>query len=235
VTVEVNFLAALMLGLLGSVHCVGMCGGIAGALAAGTAARSQTRQRMLVLSYNVGRILSYMIAGALAGGFGGVAFYAIWPGQGARVGMLVAAVFMIALGLYLSGWWRVLTLVEQAGAVIWRRLEPAARRFLPVRRIPQALLVGAVWGWLPCGLVYSALTWSLASGSVTSGAILMGAFGIGTLPTVLAMGFGARWLARVCARPAVRRGAGLVLIAMGVYAIWAAMTGAHSLHSHHAA
>jgi sulfite exporter TauE/SafE len=111
----------------------------------------------LVLAYNAGRILSYTAAGILMGSMGYLATHLIAIHQGQRVLQLVAGLFMVALGLYLGGWWQGLTKLEQLGAVIWRRIQPLARPLLPVRAAPQALLLGMVWGWLPCGLVYSVL------------------------------------------------------------------------------
>src|SRR5690606_24393006 len=138
------------------------------------------------LAYNVGRIASYALAGA-AFGYIGSRLLTLTP-DARLVARLVAGGFMVALGLYLTGWWRLLGALERAGGRLWRHLEPIGRRFLPVDHPGKAFLVGMVWGWLPCGMVYAALAWSLTAGSALEGAALMGAFGAGTLPALLAAG-----------------------------------------------
>ncbi len=216
---EVGYLGAFLVGLLGGVHCVGMCGGIVGALTLGLpeAQRSGWGQLPYQLAYNLGRIASYTLAGALVGGLGLLlaGMMPVYLAQRALQGL--AAVFMIALGLYLAGWWMGLRRVEQAGGSIWRRLEPFGRKLLPVRSPAQALLLGLVWGWLPCGLVYSVLIWTVSAGGVLEGAGLMLAFGLGTLPNLLLMGAAAAWLGGYVRRPAVRQIAGGLVILFGVY------------------
>jgi sulfite exporter TauE/SafE len=218
-----GYLAAFLVGLLGGVHCVGMCGGIVGALTFGLAEEHRARlERMLPLqlAYNLGRIASYTLAGALMGGLG-VLITRLMPVQYAQRGLLaVAGVFMILLGLYLAGWWRGLARLEAAGGVLWRRIEPLGRRLLPVRSPAGALALGLLWGWLPCGLVYSVLIWSVSAGGVGQGAGLMLAFGLGTLPNLLAMGLVASALARWARRAAVRQAAGALVIALGLYTLW---------------
>ncbi|HHH12913.1 MAG TPA: sulfite exporter TauE/SafE family protein, partial [Thiolapillus brandeum] len=112
--------------------------------------------------------------------------------------------------------WSGLAKVEQAGGVVWKRIEPLGRRLLPVRSPLHAFLLGMVWGWLPCGLVYSALIWSLSAGGVGQGALLMGAFGLGTLPNLLLMGAAAGWLGGLLRRPLVRKLAGSLVILFGL-------------------
>jgi uncharacterized protein len=154
------YLTAFLAGLLGGVHCVGMCGGIVGAITFGLPREAQSDGLRLFAFhalYNLGRIFSYTLAGALMGGLGALLIQ--WmPLQQAQQGLLlVAGAFMILLGLYLGGWWKILGRVERLGERVWRRLEPLGRRLLPVRTPGQALGVGALWGWLPCGLVYTML------------------------------------------------------------------------------
>lgn len=229
---EVTMVSALLVGLLGSSHCLGMCGGIAGSLSL-SSPRGQHAGRswLFLLAYNGGRICSYAIAGALLGWISQHAFDAM-PAPAARhAAQWISAGFMIALGLYLSGWWRGLALLERAGAGLWRHLAPLARRLLPVRHPLQAWLFGMVWGWLPCGLVYSALAWSLSAGSPASGALLMAAFGAGTLPMLLVSGGAARALGTAVRSSRVRRASGVVVLAFGVYALLP--LGGHDAHRHH--
>lgn len=216
---------AFLIGLTGGVHCFGMCGGIVGALTLGLpptpGPRLLTRLPYL-LAYNLGRILSYVAAGALAGGIGTWTAHLLSIHH-AQLGLQVlAGLFMILLGLYLAGWWATLSRVEQAGGLLWRRIEPWGRRFLPVRTPVQAFSIGLIWGWLPCGLVYSVLVWAVGAGGAREGALLLLSFGLGTLPALLAMGTAAATLAGFVRRPAVRATVGILVMLFGMYEIgWA--------------
>lgn len=219
---SLGFLAAFLIGLTGGVHCFGMCGGIVGALTLGL---PPARDRPLLarlpylLAYNGGRIASYVTAGALAGGVGAWAAHLVSVHR-AQLGLqAVAGVFMVLLGLYLGGWWPVLGHLERAGGVLWRRIEPLGRGLLPVRTPAQALGIGLVWGWLPCGLVYSVLVWAIGSGGATEGGLLLLGFGLGTMPALLAMGTAAAALAGFVRRTGVRQAAGILLVSFGVYKI----------------
>jgi hypothetical protein len=163
------------------------------------------------------------------GWIGSQALDALTLSQARLAGRLLSGGFMVALGLYLAGWWQGLMFVEKLGTHLWHKLEPLGRRVLPVRTPWQALALGLVWGWLPCGLVYSTLSWSLVSGSAVDGALLMTAFGLGTLPMLLAMGVVARWLGHVARQLWVRRSAGFLILLFGLYVLMA--PNAHLDHS----
>ena len=221
-----GWLAAWMLGLFSSAHCLGMCGGIMGALSAAIPAEARGRRWRLLLSYNVGRIASYTLMGLLAGLVAG----GITPLD--PVLRLLAGLLLIAMGLYLAGWWRGLTWLERGGAVVWRRLQPLGKSLLPVRRAPQALLLGALWGWLPCGLVYTALAYALAQGNVWASGGTMLAFGLGTLPAVLAAGVMAQQLTRLLQRRGLRVFMALAIILFGLWTLWPAVGGGHGGEGH---
>ena len=217
---EFSLVAVLIVGLLGGVHCLGMCGGIVGALTLGLhddIRRSPVRLFPYLAAYNLGRIASYAIAGALLGALSAKALGLAPPAQVRWIVKLVTGGFMIALGLYLAGWWPGLTALERLGGKLWVRIEPFGRRFLPVNHPLKALALGLVWGWLPCGLVYSVLVTALASGSTAQGALIMAAFGLGTLPNLLAIGLFWERCHRWVQSPRVRLTAGLVVMAFGVY------------------
>lgn len=209
---DTGLIALFLVGLLGGTHCVGMCGGIVGALSMGGQARWS-----LHLAYNGGRIASYAVAGAIAGALGSASLGL--EGQlPVRIVLYALANFMlVALGLYLLGITRVLAPVEGAGQRLWRHLQPLTRRFLPVRTVAQAFPLGLLWGWLPCGLVYSALATALTAGSVGRGALTMVAFGLGTLPNLLLAGILLGRLQSFSRRPAVRMASGLLVLGFGVY------------------
>lgn len=218
-----SLLTAFLVGLLGGVHCVGMCGGIVATLTAGLPPDQRvdvTRQLPFQLAYNLGRISSYAAAGALMGTLGAVALTMLPLHLAQRVLYGLAATFMLALGLYLGGWWQGLARVERLGLLVWRWIEPVGRRFVPVRRWPQALAVGLVWGWLPCGLVYSVLIWSASAGGALQGALLMLVFGLGTLPNLLGIGLLAGAAARFSEQRWLRQVAGALVIGFALYAFW---------------
>jgi uncharacterized protein len=205
--------ALFLVGLLGGTHCIGMCGGIVGALSMGG-----QRRWSLHLAYNGGRIASYTLAGAAAGGLGAAG---IGLGETTvRLALyLFANLMLVALGLYLIGVTRALALTERIGHSLWQRIQPLTRRFLPVRSVAQAFPLGLLWGWLPCGLVYSCLATALASGSAGSGALAMLAFGIGTLPNLLAAGILFARMNAFVRRPAVRTVSGLLVLGFGIYGL----------------
>jgi len=228
---DITLLSAFLVGLLGSTHCLGMCGGIVSALTFGVRddlRRSPWSLAPYLLAYNAGRISSYVIAGAIAGAVGAGAV-GVLPSSASRwVVKFITGGFMISLGLYLAGWWPGLQILEKWGGGLWRHIEPIGRQLLPVDHPFKALGVGLVWGWLPCGMVYTMLAWALASGSATQGATLMLAFGLGTLPMLLTIGAAAEWLKDFVRHPWVRRGTGVLVLLFGMYTIIA--PGSHTGH-----
>ncbi len=214
--IEFSLLAALLAGLLGGVHCVGMCGGIVAAFS--FRADGSTPPFRLHLAYNLGRVFSYAIFGALAGTLGASLKLADFLPVQTLLYILAQAV-MILLGLYLAGWSKWVLIFERAGGALWKRVKPLFQKLVPVKSMPQAVLAGMAWGWLPCGLVYSILVSALAAGSATSGAALMLAFGLGTLPNLLGMGLFARQIQPFMQQLWVRRGAGLTVAGFGVWGL----------------
>lgn len=214
---ELTLLSAFLVGLLGGGHCVGMCGGIVGAASA-TLPNTQSRFGYL-LAYNSGRIASYTSAGALAGllGASSLALQGLVPIE--KTLYLLANLMLVALGLYLAGAWQGVLMLEKLGGHLWQRLHPLSRQLLPLRSHRQAFLLGLLWGWLPCGLVYSVLVAALATASATQGGLLMLAFGLGTLPTLLAMGMAAMRLKTFLQRPVVRKASGMLVLGYGVYGL----------------
>ena len=208
-------LSALLLGMLGGGHCIGMCGGLMGALTLAIPPEQRQRRLRLLLTYNLGRIASYGLAGLLLGGAG----WALASGPAASVLRAIAGGLLVVMGLYLAGWWSGLTRIESLGRLLWRRLEPLARRLLPVGNARRALLLGAIWGWLPCGLVYSTLLWAASQGDALDSALLMLAFGLGTLPVLLATGLAAERLTALLRRRGVRIAGGMLVILFGLWTL----------------
>ncbi len=213
-----GFLALFLVGLLGGTHCVGMCGGIVGALSMGASARWS-----MLLAYNGGRILSYALAGALAGALGAASLGLEGQVPIRLILYFLANLMLVALGFYLLGVTRALAFTERAGQYLWRLIQPLTRRFLPARSVGQAFPLGVLWGWLPCGLVYSALAGALAAGSAGRGAALMLAFGLGTLPNLLLAGILLARLNEFVRRPLVRAISGLLVLGFGLYGLFGLM------------
>ncbi len=214
---ELTLLSALLVGLLGGGHCVGMCGGIVGAVSM-TLPGVRPNPGYL-LAYNAGRIASYVAAGLLAGWLGSSSLWLnhLFPVEKGLY--LLASLMLVALGLYLAGFWQGVLVLEKVGGRLWRRLQPLSKKLLPLRSLHQAFALGLLWGWLPCGLVYSVLVAALATGSMAQGGLLMLAFGLGTLPTLLAMGMAAVRLKAVLQHVLVRRVSGLLVLGYGLIGI----------------
>lgn len=208
-----DWAAAFMVGILGSGHCMGMCGGIASLLNIHRQKPSVT----IPLFYNVGRLISYSLFGAIIGG--AVSSLALFSSNTHILTWLrlLAALFMILLGLHISNWWKGLVIIEKAGQYIWKYISPLGQSLLPLKSPMHALPYGFVWGWLPCGLVYSMLTWASVTGSAAHGALTMLFFGLGTLPSMLAIGYGSQWLSPFQTSRHIRRAGAALLITFGVY------------------
>lgn len=208
---EVSLLiSALLLGLLSSGHCLGMCGGLMAALSTQSAAHPN--RLLFLLSYNLGRICSYAVAGLLMGSLGWV----IANSPAALLLRTLAALLLIGMGLYMAGWGVPLKYLEQLGHKLWRYLQPFAARVLPIRSLSQAFIAGMLWGWLPCGLVYSSLLWAASQGDSRYSLWLMLAFGLGTCPALLVTGFAAERLKYWLQQKKLRWAAGLLIIIFGL-------------------
>ncbi len=214
---EFSIVAVFFVGLLGGVHCLGMCGSLVGIL---TSQLPKHGARWpFHLAYNSGRVSSYTLAGVLAGAVGqaGMMFRDVVPVQHLLFGL--SSLMLVALGLYLAGLWGAVRRIETLGAAIWKRVQPLTRGFFPVTTPFRAFMLGTLWGWLPCGLVYSVLITALASGHAGNGALIMLAFGLGTLPNLLAIGLFWESLKRWVQSTMVRRVAGLLVMSFGVYGL----------------
>ncbi|WKE67325.1 sulfite exporter TauE/SafE family protein [Gallaecimonas kandeliae] len=215
---NLGFWPAVIMGLAGAGHCLGMCGSMMGAFA--LTVPQEARLGTLLL-YNLGRVSAYALAGALVGALG-----AYVGAIGAPVLLmlrLVAALLLVMLALYLLRWHLGLLKLEGLGQYLWRYLGPLAKSFLPLQSPWRALPLGFLWGWLPCGLVYSALSWALLSGTATSGALSMVAFGLGTVPVMLATGLVADRAKALLAHPGFKGAAALLLLLMAanlLYTVW---------------
>lgn len=204
--------SAFLIGLLGEVHCVGMCGGIAAVTCGGKGEGFGARRTALV---HLGRLSAYAVQGAIVGALG-AAITSLAPVHTAQlVVRLLAGVALVAAGLHLAGVASLLGPVERllAGPLGRARAWLGAHSTVgPLGEVGR----GFAWGLLPCGLVHGALALALAMGSSGWGAVSMIAFGLGTVPALVAVSTLARGALDLVTRPAVRRAAGLLVVASGV-------------------
>ncbi|MCH8537703.1 MAG: sulfite exporter TauE/SafE family protein [Alkalimonas sp.] len=213
--------AAFLIGFIGSSHCLVMCGGIVAALQLSMPTRSWSRRLVLQLLLSAGRLCSYAFFGALVGYFGVVAMQV--SGASMLWLRLLAGLLLIAMALYISRLWNLLQYLERGGQYLWRLIQPISNRLMPLDSPFKAFGYGLCWGWLPCGLVYSTLSWSLASGSALSGAAIMFAFGLGTLPAILLTAGIAAKLNQLKQQLWFRYGTASLLGIYGCYTVWLAI------------
>ncbi len=205
-------------GLMSGVHCAGMCGGIVGVVT--TQLPHQRWPVFYHLSYNSGRIFSYAVAGALAGTIGqsSLVLKGYMPMQ--QTLFAIASIMLILMGCYLAGIWQGVRHIEKIGGLLWKKIQPYSRRLLPVDSLPKAFGLGILWGWLPCGLVYTVLLSALAMGDALRGALVMLAFGVGTLPNLLAIGLFSSSVKKFVQLKPVRISAGLLVSGLGIYGLY---------------
>ena len=225
---------AFLAGILGSAHCFGMCAGISGLFAVNANVQALKTQVPKAIAYNLGRVLTYAILGVVVALLGKGAVDSI-PALGPPV-RLASGVLIMLVGLQLAFNWRILAPLESAGAKIWQRIAPAAKGLVPVETLPQALGLGLIWGWLPCGLVYSVLLLAATTADAAAGGLVMIAFGLGTMPAMIATGVSASKIAQFMAGK--RLGAGLLIVVLGIATIAMPVmkltsSGGGMDHSHH--
>jgi len=229
-TTEITLIAAFVTGLLGSVHCIGMCGGIISSLSMGITPQKSQPLHYIFL-YNIGRLSSYAIAGLIAANIGS-ASSDLFNQDAQQIGTWLSGLFMILLGLYIADWWRLLNILESMGSHVWKHIQPLGNKLLPVRTSFHALMLGALWGWLPCGMVYAMLVFALSSQNSLDGALIMLSFGLGTLPTLLLLGTAASKMKRFIRQPFVRQLAGSLILLFGIYNLTVTNVAHHNHTSH---
>ncbi len=224
-----SLLAAFFAGVAGSVHCLAMCGGLSGAL--GLRARrlgaSAGQAVGHAVTYQMGRLASYSLAGALAGSLMAMAEALIDVDALARVVRSLAGLVLIGVAIGVLFKWRPLARLEQLGGRLWRHLAPLSRD-IPTHRLRGSFLIGMLWGWLPCGMVYSMLLVAALAGSPARGAATMLCFGLGTLPAVLAAGLASAQVLRLGAGRRLHLVVGSLLLVFGLLTLIAPF----SLHTH---
>jgi sulfite exporter TauE/SafE len=201
---------ALLSGLLGGAHCAAMCGGIATSLS--------VRQRggwWMALQPNPGRVLGYVLAGAIVGGIGhGLLDVARMPWLATALRSAVGVVLIVA----------ALRLFDRDGrlgflrgnASLWQWLRPLQKRLLPADTTGKRIALGLLWGWMPCGLSTTLLAAAWLTADATHGALTMAAFGLGTLPVMLPLTWAGTRLGQRLQRGAWRMAMGATVLLSGV-------------------
>ncbi len=216
-----SFFAAFAMGLFSSLHCIGMCGSIIGSLTLSLKPEIRNNKSALfpyVLNYNLGRIFSYAIAGALVGIAETLLTLPFAAGHGHRVLQILSSLFMVSAGLYIAGWFPRFAYVEKIGSHFWKLIEPFGRKLIPVSNRTQAYLFGMIWGWLPCGLVYAALALAATTGNILQSSMTMLAFGLGTLPSVMGVGIMTEVLTKLSRMQRFKQFIGFLLILVAIIA-----------------
>jgi sulfite exporter TauE/SafE len=232
VTIEpALLLAAWLAGLAGGGgHCLGMCGGVIGMLGVGQ--KPGITGYLTQLAAHAGRIAGYASAGAVIGFLGATGANALLGTPGLTALRAVAAALVVAIGLQLILGRPLLQGLERQGAKLWRHLAPLLRGLLPPRTPLRAFAVGALWGYLPCGLVYAQLTVAATAGGALMGALVMAAFGLGT---VVSLSIVSTLLQSIGLGRLPRQASGAVLLAFGIWIALPLLVPSHADHSAEAA
>ncbi len=211
-------IAGLLLGLSSSLHCFGMCSGIAASLhfAAGLDPRRPARDLVATtLLINAGRITGYVIAGAIVAGVGSSVFGAFDHSTSHAILRWAAAAALGWIGLSMLEIMPLPAILYRVASHVSRFMDTVAH----AARLPAAMglfLSGAVWGFLPCAMVYAALFYAMLSGSWLGGAIVMSGFGLGTLPVLIGAGLGLPLLRRRATSVWLRNAVGVAIIMVGI-------------------
>jgi hypothetical protein len=229
---ELSFLSALLLGLMSSGHCLGMCGGISAAFGIANPQQTFVQRAWRLIAYNAGRIFCYAMLGLLLGYVGQIF---VQQFQSLLLPLRVmAGLMLIAMACYLSQWWMGILIFERLGQRLWKIIQPLSLLLTPIDRLRNAFLFGLLWGLLPCGLVYSMLVWVSSSGNMWSASLMMIAFGLGTLPSMFASCYSAAQLRKVLQHKQVRMASSVLLLLFGVWTIVMAVqhSAGHDQHKH---
>ena len=215
-----TLIAFFATGLLGSIHCVGMCGGISSALSFAVPKEKLTNKYIFLyhINYSFGRISTYTIIGAISGLFGSI-LSNILGNFGPQFLRMLAGVMLILLGLHLTNWWLGIRYIEEIGIKIWRLISPITKHFIPVTSLYKGYLLGMVWGALPCGLVYSTLALALTQSNWQKSSLMMTIFGIGTMPAMFLTGTLSKHFSKFLKEQSTRHISGGLIIIFGIWTL----------------
>ncbi|GAW86114.1 conserved hypothetical protein [Bathymodiolus platifrons methanotrophic gill symbiont] len=213
---------AFFIGLFSSLHCVSMCGSIIGTLSFSLKPEirnNKSKMLTFIFSYNFGRIFSYMLAGLIIGLIESVLTFPLGEEHGHRALEIISALIITGAGFYIAGWFPSFAYIEKTGSHFWKTIEPYGRKLIPVASLKQAFLFGMVWGWIPCGLVYTALALAATSGDITISTLTMLAFGLGTLPAVMGTGMVSTFITRLSSLQVTKQIIGMLLVFVAIISV----------------
>jgi len=210
---------AFLIGLSSSLHCVSMCGSIIGTLSFSLKPEvraNKSKMTSFILSYNFGRIFSYALAGLIVGLIESLLTLPLGEEHSHRYLQILSSLIITGAGFYIAGWFPNFAYIEKTGSRFWKFIEPYGRKLIPVSQLKHAFLFGMVWGWIPCGLVYTALALAATTGDITNSTLSMLAFGIGTLPAVLGTGMVSSFISRISSLHIAKQVIGILLVVIAI-------------------
>ncbi len=199
-----------------------MCGSIIGTLSYSLKPeirKDKSKMFRFIFSYNLGRIFSYMLAGFIIGLIESLLTFPLGAEHGHRVLQIISALIITGAGFYIAGWFPSFAYIEKTGSYFWKTIEPYGRKLIPVASLKQAFLFGMVWGWIPCGLVYTALALAATSGDITISTLTMLTFGLGTLPAVMGTGMVSSFITRLSGLKTTKQIIGMLLVLVAIISI----------------
>lgn len=211
-----EYLLIFIAGVMGSFHCIGMCGAFPLAL---SAAKKSTTLSVYIshMLYNSGRIVTYVSLGSLFGLFGYVVGETNFIINGQVVVSLIAGIFMMFVGLQIAGIFRETTI--PGFGYIYRYVSRAMSYFIKKGDISGGFYLGLFNGFLPCPLVYAFLFTSAATSSPVKGALVMAMLGLGTVPAMLLLGIMSEFLSPSLRGNLARYVPGLIVFVFGIVTI----------------
>ncbi len=217
------YISALIIGFFGGAHCIGMCGGVVAMLTMSLSEKirkSPAKVFLYHLNYNLGRIISYVLLGLILGYVGSIMSDMLKMTAMNKIFRIIIGIIIIMAGLYLAGFYNSFSFLEKLGSKLWVKIQPLTKKFIPVKTLKQAFIAGLLWGYIPCGLVYTALGLAIMNGSSIGGGFIMMFFGIGTLPSLLTIGGLSVKFSNLAKNPIMKKIAGISVIIMGITALY---------------
>lgn len=211
-----DLIVALMIGLGSTGHCIMMCGGISSSLLSKIGHYSTAEKLLRLVLFHGGRLLCYSSIGLL---FGSLIQNSANYAQTGFITRTIAGALLILIGLYIAGFSRVLQQLERRMAFFWRALQPIVQRYLPMQKIHHALFIGFLWGFLPCGIIYSTALWAGSEARHSSAALLMFVFGLGTLPGLMIVHIGSHAIVQSWKKLFPKRAIGILMILFGLWSL----------------
>ena len=199
-----------------------MCGSIIGTLSFSLKPEirsNKSKMSSFIFSYNFGRISSYMLAGLVVGLIESLLTLPLGEAHDHRFLQIISALIITGAGFYIAGWFPSFAYIEKTGSRFWKTIEPYGRKLIPVASLSQAFMFGMVWGWIPCGLVYTALALAATTGDIGSSILVMLAFGLGTLPAVAGTGIASTFITRINNLRATKQIVGMLLVFVAIISV----------------